>query len=70
MNGGTEIDYISYDLGGGGSWPHIEGQSAYLQSGSFTATANDDPTVWQSTPADALYNYGGNEYGTPGEANP
>ena len=69
MMGAIEIDAVAYS--NMSAWPSAPGQSDFLSSTAYDATANDDVENWCLTPAGALYDYGGEaNYGTPGADNP
>jgi len=51
-------------------WASEPGRSSYLCPGATDVEANDDPSWWAATPADASYAYGDGDHGTPGTENP
>jgi len=70
LNSTTVVDSITY---AGGSWPFSDGQSMYLCTNHYSATDNDSPVNWATTPADPAYRYDGTapeNYGTPAAPGP
>jgi len=78
FGGGTSTGTLVDDVGWtydatAGYWPRDRSRSLTLDPDSLDATANDDLTVWCSTPASSSYSWwvsgASYEYGTPGTTN-